>query len=70
MSWLKGMGTELVALFVDDGQLALLTVVWLIACGLVLPRLHLSPALPPAILFIGLLVILARSALGRASRGR
>ena len=68
MNWLKEIGSELMALFVDDGRLALLAVVWLIVCGLVLPRLGLSPALPPAILFVGLVIILAQSALGQAGR--
>jgi hypothetical protein len=70
MSWLRGIGSELLGLFVDDGWFALSIVIWLIACGLGLPRLNLPSSLPPIILFVGLALILARSALRRAGEGR
>jgi hypothetical protein len=66
MNWLKGVWAELIGLFVDDGTFALSIVVWLIACGLALPHLGLPSFLPPAILFVGLALILARSAVRRA----
>ncbi len=66
MNWLRGIGSELLGLFVDDGWFALSVIIWVIACGLALPRLSLPSALPPIILFIGLALILARSALRRA----
>jgi hypothetical protein len=66
MSWLKSAWSELIGLFVDDGIFALSNVVWLIACGLILPRFGQPSILPPAFLFAGLVVILARSALRRA----
>jgi hypothetical protein len=66
MSWLKSVGSELIGLFVDDGNFALSLLIWLVACGLALPRLGLPAFLPPVILFAGLVAILARSALRRA----
>ena len=66
MRWLKSIWSELIGLFVDDGSFALSMLIWLIACGLVLPRLGLPSFLPPMILFAGLVVILARSAIRRA----
>jgi hypothetical protein len=65
MSWLKPIGSELIGLFVDDGNFALSILVWLIACSLALPRLGLPSFLPPTILFAGLVVILARGAMRR-----
>jgi hypothetical protein len=66
MSWLRGIWSELLGLFVDDGRFALSIIIWLIACGLALPRLNLPSALPPIILFVGLVLILARSAVRRS----
>ena len=66
MSWLRSIWSELIGLFVDDGKFALSMLIWLVACGLVLPRLGLPSFLPPMILFAGLVVILARSAVRRA----
>ena len=65
MNWLKPIWSELIGLFVDDGSFALSILIWLIACGLVLPRLGLLSFLPPVILFIGLVVILTLSAMRR-----
>jgi hypothetical protein len=65
MNWLKPIWSELIGLFLDDGSFALSILIWLIACGLVLPRLGLLSFLPPVILFIGLVVILTLSAMRR-----
>jgi len=65
---LKSVWREFVGLFVDDGSLALSILVWLAVCGLALPRLGLPSILPPLILFAGLVVVLARSALARAAK--
>ncbi len=70
MPWLKTAAGELLGLFVDDGNFALAIVVWLAAAWLLLPRLGLPPALPPAILFAGLVAILVESAARRARQGR
>lgn len=66
MNWLQSIWSELIGLFVDDGNFALSILIWLIACGLALPHLGLPAFLPPVILFAGLVVILARSAIRRA----
>lgn len=66
MSWLKPIWSELIGLFVDDRNFALSVLIWLIACGLALPRLGSPSFLAPVILFAGLVVILARSAMRRA----
>jgi hypothetical protein len=69
MSWLVTAGRELVGLFVDDGSLALLSLLWLAVCGLVLPPLGVPAGWRAAALFLGLAAILAESAL-RAARGK
>lgn len=69
MNGLKLVWSEFIGLFVDDGSFAVAILAWLVACWLVLPRLGLGPAWPPVILFLGLAVILAESAVRRARRG-
>lgn len=69
MIWLKTIWSEFIGLFVDDGSLAVAVLAWLVAVWLLLPRLPLPPALPPAILFAGLALILVESALRRARQG-
>ncbi len=69
MTWLKTVWSEFIGLFVDDGSFAVAILAWLVASWLLLPRLGLAPAWPPAILFAGLAVILVESALRRARRG-
>ena len=52
---------ELIALFVDDGSLAVVVVVWIVICGVALPKL--LPAAPwhGPIMFLGLALILLES---------
>ena len=69
MTWLKTIWSEFIGLFVDDGSLAVAVLAWLAVAWLLLPRLPLPPALPPAILFAGLASILVESALRRARQG-
>ena len=69
MTWLKTIWSEFIGLFVDDGSLAVAVLAWLATAWLLLPKLPLPPALPPAILFAGLSLILVESALRRARRG-
>ena len=66
MGWLKTTWAEFIGLFVDDGSLAAAVLIWLGLCWLLLPRLGLPPAWPPAVLSAGLVVILAESAMRRA----
>ena len=68
MSWLKIIWRELVALFVDDGSLAVAVLAWLLFSGLLLPQLGLPPVWPPLVLVVGLLAILAESVLRAARR--
>lgn len=68
MRWLNSIWTEAISLFVDDGSLAVAIVIWLAVCWLALARLGLASYLPPAILFGGLILILAESALRRARK--
>ena len=70
MNWLRAVWLESIGLFVDDAGFATAILVWLMLCWLVLPRLGLVSILPPVILFAGLVVILARSALAGAKRQR
>ena len=70
MTWLRGIGSELIGLFVDDGVFALVIVVWLLACGLGLSRLGLPALAPAMIMFVGLVLILAWSVLRRANERR
>lgn len=69
MAWLAATLRELAGLFVDDGSLALLAVIWLAACGVALRWLGLDPAWAGLLLFAGLALALLTSAL-RAARRR
>ncbi len=69
MAWLNTIWSEFIGLFVDDGSFAVAILAWLAACWLLLPRLGLAAAWPPAILFVGLVLILAESAARRARQG-
>jgi hypothetical protein len=68
MGWISASLRELVALFVDDGSLAVTALVWLAICGLVLPPLGISATWLGLALFAGLAVILAENALRAARR--
>lgn len=63
MAWVKTALSELLGLFVDDAGFALAIIAWLAVTWLVLlPRV---PAWSPAILFLGLALILIESVLRR-----
>jgi hypothetical protein len=68
MRWLKAVIGEIFGLFVDDGRFSLAIIVWVGAVWWVVPRLNILPAWNGVILFAGLAVILAESALHRARR--
>jgi hypothetical protein len=67
MRWAAAIWSEAVGLFVDDGRLAVLVVLWVAACALVLRHLPLPAPAPAVLLFAGLAAILVQSAVrGRA----
>lgn len=68
MRWSKTIFAEIFGLFVDDGAFALAIVIWLGAAWLVLPRLGVPKTWGGIILFAGLALILAESAIRRSKR--
>jgi hypothetical protein len=66
MNVLRTILNELTGLFVDDSSLAVLVLAWLAVCWLLLPKLSLPWPLLPVLLFVGLVAILAESAIRRA----
>jgi hypothetical protein len=66
MAALRKIVAELVGLFVDDGSLAAVVLVWIAICGLVLPSGHPHGL----ILFLGLALILAENVLRGARKHR
>ena len=69
MTWAKAVAAELFGLFVDDGRFAVAILVWLIVAGFALKHVDMPAAVPPVILFFGLVAILIESAI-RHARGR
>lgn len=67
MGVIVSMLRELVALFIDDGSLAVSALVWIAACALA-PRLGVPPIWQGAALAAGLAVILVENALRGAAR--
>ncbi|HEX4259815.1 MAG TPA: hypothetical protein VHY76_01820 [Acetobacteraceae bacterium] len=68
MNAIRAGFAELAGLFVDDGSLALLAVIWAVLVGLGLRLLHVPPAnLAGIVLFAGLAALLAAS-VWRAAR--
>jgi hypothetical protein len=70
MSGLAAIWRELIALFIDDGSLAVLALLWQAVCGLVLPRLGVADGWRAGLLFLGFVAILAESALRGARNKR
>jgi hypothetical protein len=68
--WPATILRELLGLFVDDGSLALLVLLWLAAIWLVGPLLVPSAGLRGLLLFLGLAAILVGSARAGARRRR
>ncbi|WP_321969173.1 hypothetical protein [Paraburkholderia tropica] len=66
MQWLRTVFGELWGLFVDDSAFALAIVIWLVVCRFAPPLVHLPQATRGPILFAGLAIILAESALRRS----
>ncbi len=68
MKALRAIAKELIGLFVDDGSLAALALIWLGICWLILPLLARGSAWSPVVLFLGLALILAESVVRGAGR--
>lgn len=66
MNSIKTIWEEFIGLFVDDGSFAAAVLMWLGTCWLLLPRLELPSEWPPVILFVGLALVLAESAIRRS----
>jgi hypothetical protein len=66
MNRIKTIWDEFIGLFVDDGNFAVAVLAWPGACWLLLPRLGLPSAWSPMFLFVGLVLVLAESAMRRA----
>jgi len=69
MKWIAGAGRELVALFVDDGSLALAVLAWVAVAVFAFPALPIPGDWPAVALFTGLALILVENLL-RTARGR
>ena len=69
MSFVATALKELAGMFVDDGALALLNLMLVLALGLAVRTGLLGPAAGAVILIVGSLIVLAES-LARASRGK
>ena len=69
MSWIKTVAREVFGLFVDDGNFAIVILVWLAIVGLVRPHLAITSAWIGIIFFVGLALILLESATRRARHG-
>jgi hypothetical protein len=69
MRWIVASGRELIGLFVDDGSLVVVALIWLALCGLLLDRLGLPEPWRGAVLFGGLALGLVENAL-RGARER
>jgi hypothetical protein len=70
MKWIKTILREIYGLFVDDGTFALAILIWLGLMRWTATHLRLPPATSAIILFAGLALILAESAVRYARRKR
>jgi hypothetical protein len=67
MNSLKSIFSELLGLFVDDGSLVLAVIAWVLGGAICLRSQVISPPVEAALLFIGILVLLAEN-VERAAR--
>lgn len=65
---MKAVFEELVGLFVDDGSLAWTILAWVLVNWLVVPALPLGDGARAALLFVGLVAILAENTVRGARR--
>jgi hypothetical protein len=68
MKWLKNILREIFGLFVDDGSFALAILLWLALIRGATPYLNIPSAITGIILFAGLALILAESAIRYSRR--
>jgi hypothetical protein len=61
---------EFIGLFVDDGGLAVLVLIWIVICGVALQKLLPTAPWQGLILFLGLALILLESVTRPSSAGR
>ena len=66
--WIRSSAREIFGLFVDDGSFAIAILIWLAVALVVLPRLGVAGDVKGPVLVIGLLAIIAESALRRVRR--
>jgi len=69
MGWVRAAIRELIALFVDDGSLAIAVLVWVAVVVLIFPAASLDRGWLAVLLFAGLALILLENVL-RAARRR
>jgi len=68
MSWIAAAARELVALFVDDGSLAIAVLAWVAVAVLAVPALPMDGGWLAIALFAGLALILVENLLRAARR--
>jgi hypothetical protein len=60
---------EFISLFVDDGSLAVVVLIWIVICGVALPKLVPTAPWQGPILFVGLALTLLESVTRGAKQG-
>jgi hypothetical protein len=68
MKWLKNIVREIFGLFVDDGSFALAILIWLVLIRGATLHLNIPSGITGVILFAGLALILAESAIRYSRR--
>jgi hypothetical protein len=68
MKWLKNIFREVFGLFVDDGSFALAILIWLAVVRWATPHFNIPSGITGVILFAGLALILAESAIRYSHR--
>lgn len=66
MQWIRTVLREIFGLFIDDGSFAVAILVWLAIVWLVLPHIAVPAFWSGPFLFVGLALILVKSAARRA----
>ena len=61
MNSLKGVFSELLGLFVDDGSLVLAVIAWVLGGAICLRAQMITPPVEAVLLFVGIIVLLAEN---------